>query len=372
MRGKVSLKGLLAVLVLLVVGSPLLAADGPTVTTGGLVDTYFTYNFTNAGANANGAGNNGSFFNNVDNSYTLGLAELKTNVSQGQASAHVVLAYGEESALGLFGSGANILQAYVSYAPGECTLSFGRFVTWMGNEVIESNSNWNYGRSLLFWYTIPLWHTGLSVNYSAPDSKFGITGYVTNGWNNAFSTSNSMEKTYGLQVTMKPESDLSIVLNGSRGPNPMNVLDGSSHFVGEGIITYTADDKLTFAADTELGIHDLGATSATFWGVALYGRYQLKSDWAVALRLEEVKDNNNSLGLYGASAIGSATDVEAREATLTLDHNFTPALTLRMEGRYDYALSGGVQYSKTTSTVGPFQGGSGDQLTGTAAMVYSF
>jgi hypothetical protein len=362
------------VLMLTMVVKPVFAAEDskPTVTVGGMVDAYYTYNFTNAAANANGAGNNGSFFNNVDNSYTLGLAEVKANATQGQASAHVVFAYGQESSLILSGLGIDVLQAYVSYNPGEWTFNFGRFVTWMGNEVIESNANWNYGRSLLFWYTIPLWHTGLSVNYAASDSKFSMTGYVTNGWNNTFAGSNSMEKTYGLQFILKPSADLSVALNGARGPNPLNVTDGSSHFVGEGIVTFTASDKLTLAADWELGIHEMGAVSGTFWGLAVYGRYQIESDWATALRLEEVKDNNNVLGLYGAIPIGSATDVEAREMTLTVEHNFTPNLIARLEGRYDMALSGGAQYSKTTAPPGPFQGGSGDQLTGTGSLVFGF
>src|SRR6185369_2857496 len=131
---------------------------------------------------------------------TLGLAEISAVATQGQGSAHVVLAYGQEINLGLATLGWDVLQAYVSYNPGEFTFNFGRFATWMGNEVIESKGNWNYSRSLLFWYTIPLWHTGFSAAYNSPDSKFGVTGYVTDGWNNVFASNKQMEKTIGLQL----------------------------------------------------------------------------------------------------------------------------------------------------------------------------
>jgi len=42
------------------------------------------------------------------------------------------------------------------------TVDAGRFVTTASAEVIESNKNWLYSRSMLF-YGVPLLHTGLRV-----------------------------------------------------------------------------------------------------------------------------------------------------------------------------------------------------------------
>ena len=37
----------------------------------------------------------------------------------------------------------------------------GKFVTPIGAEVIESQDNWNYTRSILFGYAIPFYHVGV-------------------------------------------------------------------------------------------------------------------------------------------------------------------------------------------------------------------
>ena len=50
-------------------------------------------------------------------------------------------------------------------APG----TSGRFVTPIGAEVIESQDNWNYTRSILFGYAIPFNHTGVRATYAASD-----------------------------------------------------------------------------------------------------------------------------------------------------------------------------------------------------------
>ena len=114
-------------------------------------------------------------------------------------------------------------QAYVSYlAPvGKgLTLTFGKFVTPAGAEVIESNKDWNYSRSLLFNYAIPFYHFGLSAAYTFND-KYTMTGYVVNGWNNLVDTYNS-GKTGGLSFAWTPEQkDFSYRdLAGRPGSNP--------------------------------------------------------------------------------------------------------------------------------------------------------
>src|SRR5712691_3085525 len=80
----------------------------------------------------------------------------------------------------------NIRQAYVSWKPkgkdGALQLDFGKFVTWAGSEVIDTPSNWNYSRSLLFAWAIPYYHMGLR----ATETKGHFAGgfQVVNGWNN--------------------------------------------------------------------------------------------------------------------------------------------------------------------------------------------
>ncbi len=63
----------------------------------------------------------------------------------------------------------------------------GKFVTFLGYEVIESPANPNFSRGLLFTNAIPLTHTGVYLDYKFNDvveAKFG----VVDGWNNSVST----------------------------------------------------------------------------------------------------------------------------------------------------------------------------------------
>jgi hypothetical protein len=403
MRKTSKLFSLLAVAMMLVAGPVLADTAAPTVTINGLVDVNYTHNFTNSTKGTQGAGNPGVFFNNTDNAYNLGMAEAVITATQGSAKGVLDMVYGQEVNLGLGAPGINVLQAYAAYTAEQWTFTAGRWATWMGNEVIPSKANMNYSRSLLFWYTIPLWHNGLAINF-APDAQFGITGYVSNGWNNSTASLAAGMKTWGLQLLFKPDSTLTMVVNGIMGPHPFNPADYNSRTVIEGIITLAASDKFTVALDAEWGTQalttgtvltapDLTTTvtpsASTFWGVALYGKFQFEPDWAAALRLEMVKDEHNILGLYGigttTTTAMNAFDAEAREVTFTLEHNFTPAFLVRAEGRYDMALSGGAAYAALSPTVpltgnavaGPFAAvplvsGEPNQATASVSGVFSF
>lgn len=411
MRKTSKLFSLLAVAMLLVAGPVLADTAAPTVAVNGGIDVNYTHNFTNMSKGAQGMGNPGVLFNNMDNAY-LAAAEAVLTATQGSGKGVLDMVYGQEGNLGLGAgtTGINLLQAYVAYTAEQWTFTGGRFVTWMGNEVIPSKANMNYSRSLLFWYTIPLWHNGLSINF-APDAKLGITAYATNGWNNTTASLAAGMKTFGLQFLIKPDPTLTIALNAISGPNPFSNplvgLDYNSRTVLEGIITLAASDKFTLALDGEYGMQGLTAgttftapdstttdspSSQAFWGVALYGRYQIEADWAAALRLEMVKDMHNLLNMYGVGLVPPAVpvantttamnafDVEAREVTFTLEHNFTPALLVRAEGRFDMALSGGQPYVAPPATgslpgpavAGPFAGGEPNQATASVSGVFSF
>jgi hypothetical protein len=338
------------------------AVPTPAVTVDGLVDTYFSYNFSNPSSNPY-TGNNSYWYNSATDSYALGLAEVKVAASQGAASAHVVLAYGEEAGLGpIGGSAPDVLQAYVSYNPGQWTFNVGRMVAWMGYEVIESVSNANYSHSLLFG-ELPYWDTGLSVNF-APSSTFNATFYAMDGWSNdAFA--NGFGETLGLEAVITPNSMWGITLNGIL--SPYTLLPTEDLVTVEGIVSYKPNSTWSFALDGQFGTKGVAAgTAPSYFGVALYGKYQIQSDWDLALRLEYVNDSDNdAIGLYGNGA-PSGNAFTGDEGTLTIEHDFTPNLIARVEGRLDMA-----NYDGAAADV--FDAGtSSSQFTGTASLAYTF
>lgn len=89
-------------------------------------------------------------------------------------------------------------QMFVEFRPNKAhglQIDFGKFVTSAGAEVIESNANWNYSRSLLFVLAIPYYHFGARA--TIPVNKVFTGGVqLVNGWN-SLGTNNSFE-TVGL------------------------------------------------------------------------------------------------------------------------------------------------------------------------------
>ena len=89
-------------------------------------------------------------------------------------------------------------QAYVSFKPKSwhgVEIDAGEFVTSAGAEVIETNRNWNYSRSLLFAWAIPYYHFG--VRASVPSVRNLTAGVqVVQGWNNIYD--NNSGKTMGI------------------------------------------------------------------------------------------------------------------------------------------------------------------------------
>jgi hypothetical protein len=345
------------------------AVPGPVVTVDGLVDSYFSYNFSNP-SGAPTTPNNSLWYNTAADSYTLGLAEAKINATQGQVGGHLVLAYGEENnglGIGTGTSGFDVLQAYVTYNPGQWTFNFGRFVSWMGYEVVESTGNWNYSHSLLF-NALPFWHTGLSVNY-APTTIFNATVYATDGWNNTAVGTNG--QTLGLEIGITPNATWSITGNGIFTP----IGNSQEEIVGEGIIVYKPS-AWSFALDGQFGSVGVpaGASSPSYFGIALYGKYQIQSDWDVALRLDYLNDsNNNAINAFGGGAgnLYGNTSLAGKgftgdEVTLTIEHDFTPNLIGRLEGRVDMASYNGSAANVFDNNTSSNQG------TATAALAYTF
>jgi len=75
----------------------------------------------------------------------------------------------------------DVRQAFLQYATGNLTVMAGKFVTLAGAEVINPTLNTNFSRSLLFFDSEPLTHTGVRAAYAM--GEFTFIGGVNNGWN---------------------------------------------------------------------------------------------------------------------------------------------------------------------------------------------
>jgi len=174
----------------------------PRIDVTGFVDVYYTYNSNKVDPALRS-------FDVQHNAFSLSLAEIafakgvspdsrlgfRVDLDFGK-TADLVAAYEpEENGQEIY---KHVQQGHLSVLAGrKLQLDVGKFVTPLGAEVIESQGNWNYSRSVLFGYAIPFYHVGVRASLPVND-KLSFSGYLVNGWNNGSEVNG--DKTFGGKI----------------------------------------------------------------------------------------------------------------------------------------------------------------------------
>jgi hypothetical protein len=233
-------------------------------------------------------------------------------------------------------------QAFIQYATGPVTVIAGKFVTLAGAEVINPTLNTNFSRSLLFFDSEPLTHTGVRGTYAVTDTVT-VTAGVNNGWNTTSTSYGSKTGEFG--VAYAPASKLfALALQGYVGRTPfIDGLTGGTteegvksliDFVG----TYNATSALTFIVNFDWdqqknAVPDAlgGALHSASWnGTALYANYAINDEWRVSARVEYLDDKDGFV---------TGSNQTLKEGTLTVGYDPVKSFELRAEFRYDRSAS---------------------------------
>ena len=218
----------------------------------------------------------------------------------------------------------HILQAYGSALVGsKLQIDLGKFVSPLGAEVIRARDDWNYTRSLLFVLAIPYYHVGLRASLPV-DDKVSLAGWLVNGWNN--STENNSGKSVGFGGTVKPTASLTWVANVMYGPEQPNN-DHDKRLVVDTTLTWTATPKLSLMANYDYGQDTYSGVGVSWQGLAVYGRFQATSWWALVGRYEWLNDDD---------AFMTGTPQKLQELTITSEQKVGPLIT-RLEYRRDHS-----------------------------------
>ena len=324
--------------------SPSPVPDPPRVDVTGFIDAYYGYNFNQVDP----------LFRTFDvqhNTFSLSLAEVafsKPVTADSRVGFRVDLDFGKTADLvaafepesGGSEIYKHIQQAYVSLLTDKVTWDVGRFVTPIGAEVIESQDNWNYTRSILFGYAIPFNHTGVRATLAASD-KVSVSGFLLNGWNAGSETSG--DKTFAFNATLKPSPKLTWYANYMAGKE---VEEGDTRHLFDTTASLSLSDKLTLMGNFDYGKEG----EVKWWGVAGYAKYQATPEWALVGRFEHVDDTEGGFMLLGTTG---------QSVTVTSDHTIAGALRARLEYRTDFADTelfpkddGTFKTSQTSLTVG--------------------
>jgi hypothetical protein len=307
-------------------------ASAQVVDMSAFVDFYYGYNFNKSDPALR-------TFDVAHNAFSLAVAEVdleRTPTAGSRIGGRVDLAFGSNADIvSSFEPGSgdetfrNLQQAYISVmANDQLTVDFGKFVTPHGAEVIESQDNMNYSRSVLFGYAIPFYHAGVRATYAASE-QVSIAGYVVNGWNNVIE--NNSDKSFMGSVALTPNEQVSWYGSFIAGKEADNDGDGEEdlRWLFDTTLSFAATEMLTLAANFDYGSdadYIAPDEAATWWGIAAYARLQAQEDWAVAGRFEYIDDSEG-----GWMTIGQ----KAQTFTATSDHTIFEDLIARFEFRFD-------------------------------------
>lgn len=333
------------ILAALAVPSVAMAADAPakhgTPTLGDVLDAsgvsitgYLDMAYSNlSGAGVFTSGTTNRVFDTEPNSFNLHQAAITLAKQPKEGFGGLVnLTLGKDAgSIKSYGQTSNdfdVTQAFMQYTTGAVSVIAGKFVTSAGAEVINSTSNANYSRSILFGYAIPFTHTGLRATYAMND-QLSLTAGLNNGWDQAKDA--NKQKTVELGFSFMPNETFMLMAMEHSGKEQFAAnLDtaGGQRNLLDIVATLNATDQLTLVLNYDNGTqkNDSTLVKAKWSGVAGYVNYRMNDRWLVSLRAESLNDKD-----------GYRTGVAQKwkEATLTVGYMPTQAVQLRAEVRAD-------------------------------------
>ncbi len=327
----------------------------------GWIDTYIVGNFNDpkrSTVNANQGASviksrdltiEGRTFDVHDSSFSLSLAELEVEKVPefGGVGFKFDLAFGDTQDIIVdtikAASGSSSVSdfdktfqhasiAYVAPIGTGLRLDFGKFVTHIGGETIESIKNHNYSHAFFYTYGIPFQDTGFRIRYDWTDTFYSEL-YIVNGWN--VTSDNNKAKTFGPSIGWAPSPQFSVYLNylvGNEQTDNDKLFDNLRHLV---------DAQVNFAPIEGLNLHlnfDYateqnaigGIRDAQWYGITGWVRYKVTDWFEPVFRAEWYRD-----------ADGFTTGVDQDLVGLTLTLNFKLGLgklaniLIRPEYRFD-------------------------------------
>jgi hypothetical protein len=316
----------------------------------GLVDGYYSFNANHPASQINQLYN----FNDSTNQFSLNMAKLGLSHTADPVGFQVDIGFGR--AFEIFNHQPTTVdkasdtlrfleQAYVSLKPAKAKgleIDFGKFVTSAGAEVIETNGNWNYSRSLLFALAIPYYHFGLRT--AIPIGKYFTGGFqVVNGWNNV--GDNNSGKTIGFTGTFTTKK-FSWSNNYYGGPENPNTSTGWRHLYDTTLLLtpsakFSAYINFDYCQNRNFPFLPGAVPLSKWYGIAGALHWMPNSKWSFTPRAEWFKDRNG---------FATAVAQDLKEFTLTGEYKMVEGFLGRLEYRHDWSNMPFFDYGGTPAS----------------------
>lgn len=312
-----------------------------------VISGYVTGSYTYSNANI-GSGIVGRFYDRLHNQSVFNAAkvalELAPATDKLDAGFRADFLFGQNAAvtksLGLnLGDNADLIQGYAVLSlplSGEgkyVQFRVGKMATLMGLEVIEDVVNPNLSVANQFVYLENFTNTGLRVDVK-PSASVDFQLAVFNGWDVV--EDNNTRKSFMGRVGLAATPSTTIGLLGYFGPEQAaattnrygaEVLISQKVVGGRGAVYLQGD----YGEDEDLvGPGD----NAKWWGLGLWGSYDLTPAVGVALRGDYIDDRD---GARSSGVLGFPPNTRHKfgSATATLNIKAFPGALIRPEIRYD-------------------------------------
>jgi hypothetical protein len=209
----------------------------------------------------------------------------------------------------------------------------GKMATLMGLEVIEDVLNPNLSVANQFVYLENFTNTGLRVDVK-PSAAFDFQLAVFNGWDVV--EDNNSRKSFMGRVGIAATPTTSIGLLGYFGPEQAAAT--TNRYGGEVLLTQKlAGGRASLSFQGDYGEdEDLvsAGENAKWWGVGLWGTYEVSPSIGVALRGDYIDDRDGAR-TSGVLGFPASTQHKFGSATATLNVKAFPGALIRPEIRYD-------------------------------------
>ena len=293
-----------------------------------LADGYVDANFNSPASGFNGLRN----FDVRANTAHLGMGMITIDHGPAPVGFHLDAGFGE--AFDMIHSTDKapddlkyIQQAYVSIKPKSwhgVEVDAGEFWSSAGAEVVPTNQDWNYSRSLLFAWAIPCYHFGIRASFPV-GAHFTGGVQVVQGWNNV--KDNNSGKTVGLNgaYAWKKVTWTNVYYV---GPKKDHTNQGLRHLYDTTVLVKPTD-KIAYYVNFDYGRDkNIGAGAKQWTGIAAAARFAIGKKYAITPRLEWFDDMDGF-------TTGRAQSL--KEFTLTGEYQMTTFLLSRLEFRDDWS-----------------------------------
>ena len=218
---------------------------------------------------------------------------------------------------------------YVAPVGKGLRVDFGKFVTHIGGETIESIKNNNFSHGYLYSYGIPFQDFGFRFNYPWTDTLY-TEFYVLQGWNVTYKDNNG-GKTIGPAIGWTPNPRVSMYAQYLGGPEQRDNDNHYRHLLDLGL-SLNPIDPFNILLSADVGYErNVFSKKDTWWdGIMGVFRYKVTDAFEPAFRAEIYNDPD-----------GFTTGVPQTvgEVTLTLNYRIDlpekTHLLVRPEYRYD-------------------------------------